>query len=124
MCCVEKWSWSVVIIASHLHVLRVVQDAKDAQLQAEQAHTRLQGDLRRVGADNAQLTARLGVATALSESKDVEIEELKAELTRRAGEARSELQASAAGGADESKRLRVDCAQLQTSVKTLVRDSC
>jgi hypothetical protein len=97
-----------------------VLDAGDGQLRMEQAHARLQAELRRAGSEAAQLTARLGVQTALSESKDVEIEELKAAVARGAvvGEVAGE---KAEGSAGKAKRLRGKCAQLQGSIKTLVR---
>ena len=96
-----------------------VQDARDGQLRMEQAHARLQTELRRASADAAQLTARLGVQTALCESKDVEIEELKGAVARGAaqGEATGE---ALVGTADEAKRLRGEVAQLQGSLKTMV----
>ena len=95
------------------------QDARDAQLSAQQAHARLQVELRRTGNETAQLTARLGVASALSESKDVEIEELKAAVER--GAAQGQVAGEALQGtAGEVKRLRGECGALQGTARTLV----
>lgn len=82
----------------------------------------LQADLRGACADIASLTAQLGVQTAVAQSRDVEIEELKAAV-REAG-----VRQEAAGDAlddtvGENKRLSMQCAQLQCSLKTQVRST-
>jgi chromosome segregation ATPase len=79
----------------------------------------LQADLRAACADIANLTAQLGVQTAVAQSREVEIEELKAAV-REAG-----FRQEAAGDAlddtvGENRRLTLQCAQLQCSLKTQV----
>lgn len=87
--------------------------------EVESRGVQLHADLRGACADIANLTAQLGVQTAVAHSREVEIEELKTAV-REAG-----FRQEAAGDAlddtvGENKRLAMQCAQIQCSLKTQV----
>lgn len=95
-------------------------DTREALHAAHRRHMELQADSRKLGGDVAALTARLGVQTALSESRDVEIEELKAALER-AGSEREAKGDALGSSVGEAKRLRGEIARLQGGLKAQVR---
>jgi chromosome segregation ATPase len=97
-------------------------DSRKRSSEIEFRGVQLQADLRGACADIANLTAQLGVQTAIAHSRDVEIEELKSAV-RAAG-----FRQEAAGDAlddtvGENRRLALQCAQLQCSLKTQVNYS-
>jgi chromosome segregation ATPase len=96
-----------------------LQDAQEALRAAQRQYAELQIDSRKVSTEVAALTARLGVQTALLESKDVEIEELRAALEVEG------LKEEVVGGvldskAGEVKQLRSEVVKLQGRLKTQV----
>lgn len=95
-------------------------DTREALHAAHRRHMELQADSRKLGGEVAALTARLGVQTALSESRDVEIEELKAALER-AGSEREATGDALGSSVGEAKRLRGEIARLQGGLKAQVR---
>lgn len=100
--------------------LAAAQDARDAQQRQDSTQALLLADARKAGGELAATTAKLSVQLALCESKDVEIEELKAALERRVleGEAAGE---ALAGTADGAKQLRAEVSRLQGCLKVQVR---
>jgi chromosome segregation ATPase len=97
-----------------------IQDARTSQHASEHALTQVQAEARKTSCQVAALTAQLGVQTALCQSKDVEMEELKAAVERRALEGEASVEALV-DTTDEVKRLRGEIGRLQGSLKMQAR---
>jgi chromosome segregation ATPase len=97
----------------------MLQDAQEALRAAQRRQTELQEDCRRTGSEVAALSAKLGMQTVLLESKEMEIEELKAalEVVGVKEEAAGDVLDSRAG---EVKQLRIEVQKLQGKLKTQV----
>lgn len=96
-----------------------ITNSQQGKSETESRGLQLQADLRSACADIANLTAQLGVQTAVARSREVEINELKSSIRE------ASVRQEAAGDAlddtvDENKRLSIQCAQLQCSLKTQV----
>jgi chromosome segregation ATPase len=97
-----------------------MSSCREGRSETESRVLQLQADLRGACADTANLTAQLGVQTALARSREVEIEELKAAM-RDAGVREVEAGDVLDDTVGEMKRLKAECAKLQCLLKSQVR---